>query len=179
MANRKPPLVLIVLDGWGLREDLDQNAIALARTPNFQELLEQYPHASLVTAGEAVGLPKGQMGNSEVGHMNMGAGRIVYQDLSRIDNSISDGEFFTNPPLVAALNASRNKRKALHIVGLVSDGGVHSHLRHLKALLRMADDQGLPKVFLHALMDGRDTAPTSGLDFIADIEQIMNACVFK
>ena len=176
MANRKPPLVLIVLDGWGLREDLDQNAIALARTPNFQELLEQYPHASLVTAGEAVGLPKGQMGNSEVGHMNMGAGRIVYQDLSRIDNSISDGEFFTNPPLVAALNASRNKRKALHIVGLVSDGGVHSHLRHLKALLRMADDQGLPKVFLHALMDGRDTAPTSGLDFIADIEQIMNAC---
>ena len=176
MADRKPPLVLIVLDGWGLRENHDQNAIALARTPNFQELLAQYPHASLVTAGEAVGLPKGQMGNSEVGHMNMGAGRIVYQDLSKIDNSISEGEFFTNPSFVAALNASRNRQKALHIVGLVSDGGVHSHLRHLKALLRMADNQGIPKVFLHALMDGRDTAPTSGLDFIADIEQIMNAC---
>ena len=175
MTNRRPPLVLIVLDGWGLREDRDRNAIALARTPNFHELLEQYPHTSLVTAGEAVGLPKGQMGNSEVGHMNLGAGRVVYQDLSRIDNSINAGDFFSNPPFVAALDTARNKRKALHIVGLVSDGGVHSPLRHLKALLRMADERRIQKVFLHALMDGRDTAPTSGLDFIADIEQIMSS----
>ena len=152
MTNRRPPLVLIVLDGWGLREDRDRNAIALARTPNFHELLEQYPHTSLVTAGEAVGLPKGQMGNSEVGHMNLGAGRVVYQDLSRIDNSINAGDFFSNPPFVAALDTARNKRKALHIVGLVSDGGVHSHLRHLKALLRMADERRIQKVFLH-LMD--------------------------
>ena len=176
MPHRQPPLVLIVLDGWGLRDDRGHNAIALARTPTFQELLHQYPHGALVTSGESVGLPAGQMGNSEVGHMNLGAGRIVYQDLTRIDQSISEGDFFSNSGLVAAMNRCANGRPALHIVGLASDGGVHSHLRHLEALLRMAHDQGVSRVFVHAVMDGRDTAPTGGADFLVKIERVMSDC---
>ena len=173
MPRLQPPLVLIVLDGWGLRQHRDHNAIALARTPTFHELLQRYPHGSLVTSGEAVGLPAGQMGNSEVGHMNLGAGRVVYQDLTRIDRSISEGEFFRNPKLVAAIHRCADGRHALHLIGLVSDGGVHSHLRHLEALLRMAHDQKASRVFVHALMDGRDTAPTGGADFLAQIERVM------
>src|SRR5687768_2825012 len=125
------PVVLIVLDGWGLRADRSNNAIALARTPVYHELLRRYPHAQLIASGEAVGLPAGQMGNSEVGHMNMGAGRIVYQDLTRIDKSIADGEFFTNPALIASMDRCLDGTHALHLIGLVSDGGVHSHERHL------------------------------------------------
>ena len=174
MARPHPPVVLIVLDGWGLRPDRDHNAIALARTPTFHELLQQYPHGALVTSGEAVGLPAGQMGNSEVGHMNLGAGRVVYQDLTRIDRSISQGDFFRNPAVVTAMNRCTDGRHALHIIGLVSDGGVHSHLRHLKALLRMAHDQRASRVFVHALMDGRDTAPTSGADVLAEVERVMH-----
>ena len=174
MPQAQPPLVLIVLDGWGLRQDRDHNAIALARTPTFHELLQGYPHAALVTSGEAVGLPAGQMGNSEVGHMNLGAGRIVYQDLTRIDRSISDGDFFHNRALVANMSRCTGGQHALHIVGLVSDGGVHSHQRHLHALLHMAHDQQVSRVFVHALMDGRDTAPTGGADFLVEIERVMN-----
>ena len=173
MSHPLPPLVLIVLDGWGLRQNRDRNAIALARTPTFHELLERYPHGALVASGEAVGLPVGQMGNSEVGHMNLGAGRVVYQDLTRIDRSVSDGDFFRNPALVAAMNRCTDDRQALHLIGLVSDGGVHSHLRHLEALLRMARDKKASRVFVHALMDGRDTSPTGGADFLARIEQVM------
>ena len=119
MARSRPPLVLVVLDGWGIRADRDHNAIALARTPTFQDLLEHYPHASLVTSGEAVGLPADQMGNSEVGHMNLGAGRIVYQDLTRIDKSIGDGDFGNNPALLASLSRCADDRHALHLIGLV------------------------------------------------------------
>ena len=174
MPRPQPPLVLIVLDGWGLRQNRDHNAVALARTPIFHELLELYPHGALVTSGEAVGLPAGQMGNSEVGHMNLGAGRVVYQDLTRIDRSIREGDFFRNPAMVAAMSRCADGRHALHIIGLVSDGGVHSHLRHLEALLRMAHDQKASRVIVHALMDGRDTAPTGGADFLAVIERVMH-----
>ena len=176
MPRNQPPVVLIVLDGWGLRRDLDHNAIALAKTPTFQELLQQYPHGALVTSGESVGLPAGQMGNSEVGHMNLGAGRVVYQDLTRIDQSLHEGEFFRNTALLAAMKRCADGRHAFHIVGLASDGGVHSHLRHLEALLRMAHGQNLERVFVHALMDGRDTAPNGGADFLAEIERVMSDC---
>jgi 2,3-bisphosphoglycerate-independent phosphoglycerate mutase len=173
MVHSKSPLVLVVLDGWGIRADRDHNAIALARTPTFQELLEHYPHASLVTSGEAVGLPADQMGNSEVGHMNLGAGRIVYQDLTRIDKSIGDGDFGDKPALLASLSRCADDRHALHIIGLVSDGGVHSHIRHLEALLKLAARRGVARVYVHALTDGRDTAPTGGADYLTTVERIM------
>ena len=157
------PLVLIVLDGWGIRADKDNNAIAMARTPAYDALLARYPHAQLIASGEAVGLPAGQMGNSEVGHMNMGAGRIVYQDLTRIDKSVSDGELFDNPVLGAAIERCAGSRHALHFVGLLSDGGVHSHQRHLHALIELAARRGIERVFVHAITDGRDTSPTGSI----------------
>ncbi len=172
-AARRPPVVLVVLDGWGIRSERDHNAIALGRTPTYTELLERFPHASLVTSGEAVGLPAGQMGNSEVGHMNLGAGRVVYQDLSRIDKSIRDEEFFANPALVAAMSRCAGDRHALHLVGLVSRGGVHSHLRHLEALVELARRQRLAQLFVHAFTDGRDTAPTAAADDIAAVERTL------
>ena len=168
-----PPLVLIVLDGWGLREERKNNAIALARTPVYGELLSRYPHAQLIASGEAVGLPDGQMGNSEVGHTNMGAGRIVYQDLTRIDKSIREGEFFRSPTLAAAMDRCAGGAHALHFIGLVSDGGVHSHQRHLHALVEMAAARKLPHVFVQAITDGRDTSPTGGITYIGALEQHM------
>jgi 2,3-bisphosphoglycerate-independent phosphoglycerate mutase len=170
---RRPPVVLVVLDGWGISSERNHNAIALGRTPAYTELLERFPHASLVTSGEAVGLPAGQMGNSEVGHMNLGAGRIVYQDLSRIDQSIRDGAFFANPALVAAMNRCSGDRHALHLVGLVSQGGVHSHLRHLVALVELARRQNVARLFIHALTDGRDTAPNAAADDIVSLERTL------
>jgi 2,3-bisphosphoglycerate-independent phosphoglycerate mutase len=167
------PVVLIVLDGWGIRAAPEHNAIAMARTPNFDELVARYPHAQLVASGEAVGLPAGQMGNSEVGHMNMGAGRVVYQDLTRIDKSIRDGEFFKNEALIAAMDRVANGRRALHLVGLVSDGGVHSHQRHLYALIEMAAGRKVPQVFVHVITDGRDTSPTGGIRYVAELENVM------
>jgi len=164
------PLVLLVLDGWGLRESRDHNAIALAKTPVYHDLLARYPHASLIASGEAVGLPAGQMGNSEVGHMNMGAGRVVYQDLTRIDKSIRDGDFFTNAALVAAMQPATDGRRALHLIGLVSDGGVHSHQHHLHALVRMAKQQGVRRLFVHVITDGRDTSPTGGIRYVAQLQ---------
>jgi 2,3-bisphosphoglycerate-independent phosphoglycerate mutase len=168
------PLVLLVLDGWGIRAEREHNAIKLARTPVYDELVGRYPMAQLRASGESVGLPAGQMGNSEVGHMNMGAGRVVYQDLTRIDKSISDGDFFTNPSLVAALDRAAGGRHALQIVGLVSDGGVHSHQRHLHALLEMAARRHVPEVFIHAITDGRDTSPTGGVRYLADLDTAIN-----
>jgi 2,3-bisphosphoglycerate-independent phosphoglycerate mutase len=167
------PLVLIVLDGWGLRAEKDNNAIALARTPVYHELLSRYPHAELITSGEAVGLPAGQMGNSEVGHMNMGAGRIVYQDLTRIDKSIKDGELFENPVLAAALDRCVDGQHALHFIGLLSDGGVHSSQRHLHALIEMAARRRVPRVFVHVITDGRDTSPTGGVRYLAQLQEAM------
>ncbi len=174
MSSSWPPLVLVVLDGWGLREDPDHNAIARAHTPTYRELRARYPVGSLITTGEAVGLPHGQMGNSEVGHMNLGAGRIVYQDLTRIDRSIQDGDFFDNPRLVAAMDRCTQDRHALHLVGLVSDGGVHSHIRHLESMVEMARQRQVSLVFVHAITDGRDTAPTSSVDYLGRIEQCMS-----
>lgn len=168
------PLVLIVLDGWGLREREDHNAIALARTPVFQELLSRFPHTSLIASGEPVGLPAGQMGNSEVGHMNMGAGRVVYQDLTRIDKSIRESDFFRNEALLTAMQPCRDERRALHLIGLLSDGGVHSHQRHLHALVDMARQQGVSRLFVHAITDGRDTSPTGAARYIPLLEQKMS-----
>jgi 2,3-bisphosphoglycerate-independent phosphoglycerate mutase len=166
-------LVLLVLDGWGIRPDRDHNAIKLARTPVFDALLATYPNAQLIASGEAVGLPAGQMGNSEVGHMNMGAGRIVYQDLTRIDKSITDGDFFENPVLAAAMDRCAGGQHALHLVGLVSDGGVHSHQRHLHALIEMASRRRVPRVFVQAITDGRDTSPTGGIRYLKQLSDVM------
>jgi 2,3-bisphosphoglycerate-independent phosphoglycerate mutase len=167
------PLCLIVLDGWGIREETEYNAIKLARTPVFKGLLERYPNAKLNASGEAVGLPAGQMGNSEVGHMNMGAGRVVYQDLTRIDKSIRDGSFFAAPALVTAMERTIAGGHALHFVGLVSDGGVHSHQRHLDALIDMAARLKVPEVYVHAITDGRDTSPTGGIRYVAELENVI------
>ena len=167
------PVVLTVLDGWGIREDREGNAIALARTPTYHELLRRYPHTALAASGEAVGLPAGQMGNSEVGHMNMGAGRVVYQDLTRIDKLIRDGEFFQNDVLRSVMDRCVAGQRSLHIIGLVSDGGVHSHQQHLHALIRMAAERKVPRVFVHAITDGRDTSPTGGVRYLAQLEEFM------
>ena len=173
MTHTRPPLALIVLDGWGLRQDPSNNAIALAKTPTYRELVERYPHSALVTSGVSVGLPPGQMGNSEVGHMNLGAGRAVYQDLTRIDRSIREGDFFENQPLLAACDLCAGNGHALHIVGLVSNGGVHSHVRHLEALLKLAHDRKVSQVFVHALTDGRDTPAAGGADYLTGLERVM------
>jgi 2,3-bisphosphoglycerate-independent phosphoglycerate mutase len=169
------PLVLVVLDGWGLRETRDANAIALARKPVYDELTARYPHARLIASGEEVGLPPGQIGNSEVGHMNLGAGRTVWQDLTRIDKSIRDGDFFANAVLAEAMDRCRGGRHALHLIGLVSDGGVHSHIRHLEALIEMARRHDVATLFVHALTDGRDTRPIGGADFVGQVEQALAA----
>ena len=168
------PVVLIVLDGWGLRPQKDNNAIALARTPVYDALLQRYPHAQLITSGEAVGLPAGQMGNSEVGHMNMGAGRIVYQDLTRIDKSISDGELFESPTLAAAMDRCAGGHHALHFIGLLSDGGVHSSQQHLHALIEMAARRKVPRVFVHVITDGRDTSPTGGVRYLGQLQAVLD-----
>ena len=167
------PLVLVVLDGWGVRADRDHNAIALARTPTWDALLARFPHTTLAASGEAVGLPDGQMGNSEVGHMNLGAGRVVYQDLTRIDKSLRDGDFFASPALAAAIDRCQSGERALHLMGLVSDGGVHSHQRHLHALLEMAARRKAPRVFVHAFTDGRDTPPTGARGYLGELEREM------
>jgi 2,3-bisphosphoglycerate-independent phosphoglycerate mutase len=173
MAIPTRPLVLIVLDGWGIRADPAGNAIAMARTPVYDAMLQRYPHAQLVASGEAVGLPAGQMGNSEVGHMNMGAGRVVYQDLTRIDKSIRDGELFDSPALAASMDRCAGDRHALHLVGLVSDGGVHSHQRHLHALVEMAARRRVARVFVHVITDGRDASPAGAVKYVGELEAVM------
>jgi 2,3-bisphosphoglycerate-independent phosphoglycerate mutase len=150
---RPKPLVLIILDGWGYRADTKANAIALARKPTYDRLLREYPNTLIHTSGPFVGLPEGQMGNSEVGHLNMGAGRIVHMDITRIDLMIRNGEFFSHPVLVEAMKNARTSGRKLHLFGLVSDGGVHSRQEHLWALLKMAKEQGVDRVFVHALME--------------------------
>ena len=167
------PLVLIVLDGFGISEEREHNAIALARTPVYDALLARYPHAQLIASGEAVGLPAGQMGNSEVGHTNMGAGRIVYQDLTRIDKAILEGELDTNPVLTAAISRCSNGRSALHFIGLLSDGGVHSHQRHLHAMIALAARHHVPRVFVHAITDGRDASPTGSLRYVPELQRVL------
>src|SRR5210317_1351129 len=150
---RPKPVVLLILDGFGLREAADDNAIYHANTPTFDRLSQTVPHATLETSGEAVGLPKGQMGNSEVGHLNLGSGRIVYQDFTRINQAIADGSFARCEALVAACAAARDGGGTLHLLGLLSDGGVHSHQEHLYALLRLARQQGVKRVMMHPFLD--------------------------
>jgi 2,3-bisphosphoglycerate-independent phosphoglycerate mutase len=164
-------IVLIVLDGWGINRKKEGNAIASAHTPVYTSLLQDYAHTELQAAGEAVGLPDGQMGNSEVGHLNLGAGRVVYQDSTRISKAIRDGEFFRNPALLSAIGSVKQSNSALHLMGLLSDGGVHSRLDHIFALFDMVKAQGLKKVFFHAFLDGRDTPPSSALAYIAQLEE--------
>ena len=168
MTLETGPVVLIVIDGWGFNPDPFGNAIAAARKPNWDALWQRWPHTTLAAAGEPVGLPAGQQGNSEVGHLNIGAGRIVYQDLTRINRSIQDGSFARNPVLVEAIRDVREGR-ALHLMGLASPGGVHSSLEHLYALLRMARDLGAANVFVHAFMDGRDEPPRSAAGFMREL----------
>ncbi len=165
------PVLLVVLDGWGLRAERDANAIALAGTPNMDALARDYPSAALRTSGLAVGLPDGQMGNSEVGHTNLGAGRIVYQDLVRINLAVEDGSFFQNPVLQEAMKRAKSGSGAVHFMGLFSDGGVHSHVEHLHALLELARREGVPRAFVHAFLDGRDTPPRSGLGYMQAFEK--------
>jgi 2,3-bisphosphoglycerate-independent phosphoglycerate mutase len=166
----KKPLLLMILDGWGINRNPDHNAVALAATPNLKGLLADYPHVEIRTSGLAVGLPEGQMGNSEVGHLNIGAGRVVYQDLTRISKSIQDGDFFTNPVLLDCIAKTKTAGGRLHLAGLLSDGGVHSHNTHLYALLDLAKREGLREVFVHCLLDGRDTPPQSGAGYLAELE---------
>jgi 2,3-bisphosphoglycerate-independent phosphoglycerate mutase len=160
------PVMLMILDGWGLREADNANAVLAADTPNLDRLIAACPQSRLTTSGEVVGLPPGVMGNSEVGHLNIGAGRIVYQDLLRIDNAIADGSFFENPAINAVMDKVRDGGKTLHLMGLVSDGGVHSQLTHLIALVRLAKRRGLEEVQIHPITDGRDTPPDSGRGYL-------------
>lgn len=169
----KKPYVLLIMDGFGLNDNPKANAVAQANTPVLDGLVKQYPFVKGAASGLAVGLPDGQMGNSEVGHMNMGAGRIVYQELTRITKSIEDGDFFKNEELVGAFENARKNGKSVHLWGLLSDGGVHSHNTHLYALLEMAKRQGVENVYVHCFLDGRDTSPTAGKDYIAELEEKM------
>jgi len=169
MAAPKP-VALIILDGFALREETEGNAVALAKKPNFDRYWATYPHTTLTAFGEAVGLPDGQMGNSEVGHLNIGAGRIVYQDLTRISKSIREGEFFENKTLLGAVRHAKENGTKLHLYGLLSDGGVHSHIDHLFALLELAKREGLNEVYVHAFLDGRDVAPDSAKRYLEALQ---------
>ena len=168
---RPKPLLLVILDGWGYRAEREANAVALANKPTYDKLLREYPNTLINTSGRYVGLPNGQMGNSEVGHLNIGAGRIVHMDITKIDVMIENGEFFRNAVLLRAMQHARTGGRRLHLFGLLSDGGVHSHQNHLYALLKMAKQSGVERVFVHAFMDGRDTLPTSGAGYLQKLQQ--------
>ena len=170
----KKPVLLMILDGWGIAPASSSNAATLARTPNLDAYFANYPHTQLEASGLEVGLPAGQIGNSEVGHLNIGSGRIIYQSLTRISKSIADGDFFTNPVLVKVMDEVKASGKALHLLGLLSDGGVHSHITHIIALLEMAQKHGLTKVYVHAFLDGRDVPPQSALTYVEQLEAAMD-----
>jgi len=168
----KRPVALIIMDGWGYSESPDSNAIMAANTPTFDNLWANYPHTLISGSGEDVGLPDQQMGNSEVGHLNLGSGRVVYQDFSRISKAIADGEFQQNDAIVSAIQSAVNNNKAVHLLGLLSDGGVHSHIEHIKATLSLAAEKGVDNLYLHAFLDGRDTPPQSAQQYIDEIEAL-------
>jgi len=170
MTQAKKPLMLIILDGWGYREAIEGNAVLAAKTPNLDHLMEEYPWCFLEASGEAVGLPEGQMGNSEVGHLNIGAGRIVYQDLTRINFSIRKGDFFKNPAFLGAISNAKANDSSLHLMGLVSYGGVHSYMTHIYTLIKLAQQEGLKKVYIHAFLDGRDVPPKAALKDIKELD---------
>ncbi len=169
----KKPTVLMILDGYGLNDKTEANAVAEAKTPVMDGLMKDYPFVKGYASGLSVGLPDGQMGNSEVGHLNMGAGRIVYQDLTKITKMIQDGDFFENPELLKACKNAKDNKSALHLYGLLSDGGVHSHISHLYGLLELAKKEGLEKVYVHCFLDGRDTPPASGKGYVEELEEKM------
>jgi 2,3-bisphosphoglycerate-independent phosphoglycerate mutase len=175
---RPKPLALIILDGFGLRDEDEGNAVHAAQTPNLDKYMAEYPMTTLGASGEAVGLPEGQMGNSEVGHLNLGAGRIVYQDFTRINKAIRDRSLFDNEVLKEAYQQVKDGGRALHLMGLLSDGGVHSHINHLFGLLDMAKKYGLKKVFIHAILDGRDTPPKSGAGFVKELQDKLDEIGF-
>jgi 2,3-bisphosphoglycerate-independent phosphoglycerate mutase len=175
MPVKHRPIVLIVLDGWGHLDDPKYNAIAAAKTPVWDQLWRNYPHALAQGSGLAVGLPKGQMGNSEVGHLHMGAGRQVLQDLTRIDQAIAEGEFFKNKVFLETFDSAIKKNKAVHVMSLLSPGGVHSHINHLQALVKMAAHCGVKKLYIHAFLDGRDTPPKSALNSLIALEKTLEA----
>jgi 2,3-bisphosphoglycerate-independent phosphoglycerate mutase len=166
------PVVLVILDGWGIGPDYPGNAVLAANTPVMDRLVAEYPYTTLLTSGLAVGLPEGQMGNSEVGHLNIGAGFVVYQWITRIDQAIQEGTFAQNAALRSAMDRCIAEGTRLHLVGLVGDGGVHAHSGHLAALLEMAASLGLYRTCIHAITDGRDTSPVSGVDIVRDIQDI-------
>lgn len=170
----KQPVALIILDGFAFRDETFGNAVAQAKKPNFDRYWDTFPHSTLTACGEAVGLPEGQMGNSEVGHLNIGAGRIVYQSLTRIHKSIREGDFFSNEKLISAINHVKENNSKLHIMGLLSDGGVHSHYEHLFAMLKLAKTHGLDEVYVHGFLDGRDVGPTTAVGYIEETEKQMN-----
>lgn len=167
----KAPVAIIILDGLGWRHEVMGNAVAQAKKPYFDHLLEKYPHSTLKASGLDVGLPEGQMGNSEVGHTNIGAGRIVYQSLTRIDKAIQDGDFQTNPVLSDAMESTIKYQSNLHLFGLLSDGGVHSHINHLISLIKTAKEKGVPNIYVHAFLDGRDVSPNSGINYVKQLEE--------
>ena len=171
IVENKKKVVLIILDGWGYGRNDESNAILAAKTPFFDSLISNYPNSKLEASGMAVGLPDGQMGNSEVGHMNLGAGRVVYQELGRINKAVDDNELVTNPVLKDAFTYAKKNNKDVHFIGLLSDGGVHSHIKHVKGLCDAANSFELDNVFVHAFLDGRDTDPKSGLGFVTDLEE--------
>ncbi|HUZ57693.1 MAG TPA: 2,3-bisphosphoglycerate-independent phosphoglycerate mutase [Hanamia sp.] len=164
-------VILIIMDGWGLGQKKRSDAIQNAKTPFVSSLYDKYPNTTLITYGRAVGMPEGQMGNSEVGHLNLGAGRVVYQELERINVTIENGEFEKNPALLHSINYAKENKKPLHLMGLVSDGGVHSHINHLKALTTICKQKRIENVYIHAFTDGRDTDPKSGINFLKDLQQ--------
>ena len=172
-------VILVIMDGWGLGKKKESDAIQNAQTPFVSSLYDKYPHSTLVTCGRAVGLPEGQMGNSEVGHLNLGAGRIVFQELERINVAIENGELENNPSLLQSINYAKENEKPLHLMGLVSNGGVHSHIDHLKALTTICKKHGLEKVYIHAFTDGRDTDPKSGIHFLEDLQQHLDKTTGK
>ena len=174
----KRPNCIIILDGYGINCERKGNAIKCANSKNVDMLMDKYPSTLIGASGMDVGLPEGQMGNSEVGHLNMGAGRIVYQELTRITKSISDGDFFNNEEFLYAIENAKKNGKKLHLYGLLSDGGVHSHITHLYALIKLAKMQGLEDVYIHCFLDGRDVSPTSGADFIKDLQNEMDKLNF-
>jgi 2,3-bisphosphoglycerate-independent phosphoglycerate mutase len=177
MENKK--VILIIMDGWGLGRKKESDAIQNANVPFVSSLYKNYPNSTLITCGEAVGLPEGQMGNSEVGHLNLGAGRIVYQELQRINVAIKNGEFQQNPVLLNCLDYAKENNKSLHLMGLLSDGGVHSHINHLEAITTLCNQKNLENVYIHAFTDGRDTDPKSGLHFLQQLQEHLNKTAGK
>ncbi|MDP2842306.1 MAG: 2,3-bisphosphoglycerate-independent phosphoglycerate mutase, partial [Acetobacterium sp.] len=173
MRNFSRPTVLLIMDGYGETSEIKGNAIAAAHKPNLDQIFKIFPHTTLGASGPDVGLPKGQMGNSEVGHLNIGAGRIVYQELTKITKEIEEGSFFANQVLIGAMDHSISQGSSLHLMGLLSDGGVHSHIEHLFALLDMAKSKGVPKVLVHCFLDGRDVPPRCAIDYINQLETYM------